>query len=178
MTTRTTTVRRPGATVPRRRRRWADKLFNLTVGAGAQVEIDLSTEFTANETAGLTVVRMIMCYTLRPSNPGAVSGNQHLDIGVGMFEAEAFAAGVLPDVDAEADYPRGGWLYRCRHNVQDELDATGVVTYYEHNKDIRSQRKLGGPDTALGIIFDSSTGEGTTFSIQVVGIVRSLFLLP
>ena len=162
----------------RRARRWTDKLFDANMSVGTTMKVDLSVEFTANETAGLTLVRTIMCYTLRPNNPGAVSGHQTVDIGIGVFEAEAFAADVLPDVDSEADYPRGGWLYRCRHDVQDELTATGVVPRLEVNKDIRAQRRMGGPDIALGFLGENSNGEGTSFSCRLVGIVRTLWLLP
>ena len=159
-------------------RRWADKLLNFSTASGTEDNFDLTAEFTANETAGLTVVRMILCYTIRANNPGGESGNQLVDVGVGVFEAEAFAAGVLPDVDSEADYPRGGWLYRCRHNVQNELDATGTVVWQEVNKDIHSQRRLGGPDIALGFLFKNSANEGTAFTLRTVGIVRTLYLFP
>ena len=178
MTTQRGIARRPGATAPRRQRRWADKLFSLATASTTGDAIDLSGEFTANETAGLTVVRMILCYTIRPNNPGAASGNQLVDVGIGLFEAEAFAAGVLPDVQSEADYPRGGWLYRCRHNVQDDLSGVGTIQWPETNKDIRSQRRLGGPDVALGFLLFNGPGEGTAFSTHMVGIVRTLFLLP
>ena len=178
MSTQQRTARRPGPTVPRRMRRWADKLMNLNVNSSASSTFDLTNEFTANETAGLTVVRMILCYSLRAATPGAVSGQQVVDIGVGLFEAEAFAAGVLPDVQSEADYPRGGWLYRCRHLAVDETLANGPMPMLEVNKDIRSQRRLGGPDVALGVLVRNDPLEGTTFSIRVVGIIRTLYLLP
>ena len=178
MTTLRTTARRPGAAAPRRSRRWADKLFNLSINSGATGNGDLSAEFTANETAGLTVVRMILCYTVMANPPGGASGVQAVDIGVGIFEAEAFAADVLPDVNSEADYPRGGWLFRCRHAVVDELTATGVVAHQEVNRDVRSQRRLGGPDVSLAVLVENTPLEGTAFTVRMVGVIRTLYLLP
>ena len=178
MTTRRQTARRPGVTALRRARRWTDVLLNLSTGSGTGDTQDLGTEFTSNELAGMTVVRTIMCYMMRPNNPGGVSGNQIMDIGIGLFEAEAFAADVLPDVQTSGDYPRGGWLYRCRHNVQGTTDANGTMSYAEVNKDIRAQRRVGGPDAILGLVIFNSVGEGTAFTVQTVGLVRTLWLMP
>ena len=163
---------------PRRRRRWADTLLNDTCVSGSNDRLDLTEEFSPNEKAGLTLVRMILCYTIRPSNPTTVSGNQLVDLGIGVAETEAFAADILPDTNAEADYPRGGWLYRCRHNVQDEPTAQGVITWPEHTRDIRAQRRIGGPDATLFYYLYNTVGEGTSFTVITVGIIRCLFLLP
>ena len=178
MTTRGQTARRPGVAAPRRRRRWADRLLQVSVANNTTTTNDLTTEFADNDRAGLTVVRLIMCYSIRANNPGAVSGTQILDIAIGLFEKEAFGATVLPDVQTEADYPRGGWLYRCRHVVQDEPTADGVITAPEIFKDVRSQRKIGGPDAVLGLIAHNQSHEGNTFTVKLVGIIRGLYLLP
>ena len=163
-----------------RRTTWIDTLMDLVVVSGGQEVLTLSSQLSALQTRGRTIVRMIMCYSLCPNNFGVVDGIMRVDVGVGMFDQEAFAVESLPDPDTRDDQPGNGWMYRCQHLVLDRDDIAGQSLYQtrivEVNRDLRAMRKVDGREP--GIIFDSNIFQGVGFTVQISGIVRLLMLEP
>jgi len=158
-----------------RQTRWVDTLLATTVASGAQGNIPLLGELTTRHRS--TITRLILCYRVYPAVPRVVSGIQHVDVGIGVIQQEAATANIVPDPVAEGDFPSMGWLYRCRHSVFDEASGAVIELNMEVMRDLKSQRVLG-QDADLRFITDNTALQGSSFSIRVSGIVRTLVKLP
>ena len=156
-----------------RRPYWSDTLIDDAVGSGAQDHNTLIGSFTAQETQGWTLTRMILELGLYKQAPSS-DGWQIIDIGIGLAEQDAFAAGVIPDPNVSNDEPARGWLYRTRCVVP--ADATEVLMPVMCRGDFRAQRKIDGAE--LYIVLNNTPGGGTAFTVEYTGIVRALYLLP
>ena len=155
---------------------WQDTLVGVDMATGTQALISLAGDLLPTDTAGMTLVRTIMCYTMIASAPHAVSGWQSIDLGIGAASQEAFAAGIVPDPNTRDDQPQRGWVYRCRHEVLDELSGSALsIAPVIVNKDIRSMRKI--ENGELYLVINNSPVEGTTFNVRTRGIIRCLFKL-
>ena len=159
----------------KRATRWVDTLLNLSVGNGVQFNVSLTPDLSPGEMSGITLTRTILCYTIAPSTPTSASGQQVVDIGLGMAQDEALAAGVLPDIQSNIDHPMRGWWYRCRHLISDET-TVGPIQYRETYHDLKAMRKFGQGEDAFLQVFSTSR-QGTAYNVAVVGIIRSLYLL-
>ena len=95
-------------------------------------------------------------------------------MGIGIASQEAFAAGSLPDPNASNDQPSRGWIYRNRMVVAQ--NGVGGPVVHQISRDIRSARKL--DDGECYIVVDNDVDLGLAFNVQVVGLVRQLWLLP
>jgi len=155
----------------RRSFRWVDELLDIQVAPGAQANRTLLSNTTVEERVGWTLTRMVFCYSLKAINSGIVDGHQKVDMGIGITSQEAFAAGALPDPEVPSDYPFGGWLYRCRHMVDDNV-ANGVPAQV-FERDLRAQRKLGRGEAYIILVNQTDIGAG--FSIVLLGSIRSLY---
>ena len=163
-------------TTRRRRTNWIDKLLDEQITVGSQANIDLLDQVPADYSVrNATVVRMIFDYSISPLIPGQTEAVNHVELGAGVVSQESFLAGVVPDPNTSLDFPLGGWMYRTRHRVQDALvplsePISGVF------RDIRAQRKLGAGKLFLAV--NNTTDVGPTFTVVVLGIVRTLILEP
>ena len=93
---------------------------------------------------------------------------------MGVISQESIAASVFPDPNTATDYPVRGWLFRHRCAVTQSSDDATPLTHCAF--DIRSQRKL---DTGqYYLVVDNDPLFGTSFSVEVFGLVRTLVLLP
>ncbi len=97
-----------------------------------------------------------------------------VDIGIGLVEQDAFAALVVPDPLIAADQPIRGWVWRTRMMPMDSSLASGFHNDERH-ADIRAMRKIG--DGELVMITDTNVILGSSFTAQLSGLVRTLYLL-
>ena len=130
------------------------------------------------EKRGCTLVRLIMDFVMFASPPGAVSGRQVVSMGIAVVSDDAFSSGAtgMPNPEVSTDYPVGGWLWRKVVPVFDETLATGHVPPVEVRQDLRAMRKL--DRSTLAFLAFNDAGEGSPFTVQWIGIIRSLYKLP
>ena len=161
-----------------RRRRWIDTVFNgQTLAPGNTTSTIVLTEgIPDNEMKGMTLVRLIIQLNLLASIIDDDTGVQRMAIGIGLAGQEAIQASgtgiALPELQDE--FPSSGWLWRAQYAVVS--NAVPGFPYPVIEKDLRAQRKLmyGAPY----IRFVNINSQGTAFSVDIVGVVRALYLLP
>ncbi len=163
---------RGAARGPRRKTTWEDTIFADSIASGAQADASLLDNILTVD-QGLTLVRTIIDLTIVPSASPTGFGAQAVDFAIGLTSQEAFAAGVLPDPNAEAEQPVTPWVYRTRVGIVQDLDVPRPVRI---QADIRGQRLIHGGE--LFWIIDNNILLGTAFSIHVAGLIRTLFKLP
>ena len=177
MTTRSRTARRPVVVAgARRRRAWHDLEFATTIANGTQVFSDLLQNLPATEQMGCTITRIITRLSYSPVVTIGADGAQVISVGICIVSEESFNASVLPDPDVNADDPVTGWLLKTQRPVRVMLSPDDVLHGVIH-EDLRAQRKMGNR-AKLVIITNSTADEATSFDVRVVGIVRTLCLLP
>ncbi len=152
---------------------WNDTLVRVAVTTGGQQLVSLMTSFSVLQTSGLTIARLVGNLTFN-TNLTVNDGFQVLDLGVGIASQESFAAGVVPDPATKDDAPMNGWLYRDRVVVQQ--DSVMLIKAERVAFDLRAMRKIDGSEPYL--ILQNSPGGGTSFTVEVTGIVRMLYLRP
>ncbi len=126
-------------------------------------------------TRGNTVTRMIIDLMMVPTVTNAVTGMQKLSIGIGIASQDAFGVGAsaLPNPATEADEPARGWLYRGHKLINDDTAQFSIAVV---SVDIRAKRKVDNGE--LYLLMENFTTGGTAFSVTVVGLIRTLMLLP
>jgi len=155
---------------------WVDQSWNLSTADGGEELFTLLPGIVDPDPLGWTLIRTILCYSVMAQVPTAARGYQMYDVGIGIASNEAFAVGVtgIPNVGTAADHPERGWVYRCRHIVQDDTAIPmPIVNVF---KDIKSQRKL--DRGVLYMTAESTAGFGTALTLRFMGLTRSLFKLP
>jgi len=179
------TTRRQGRTSSRgrgrgfrsgRKTQWVDTLLDFTIANAGQDIRSLLSTLIGNDTQGMTLVRTIMELNLGPINWTGAFGTQALDVAIGMADQESFLAGTLPDPSVASESPVLGWVFRTRMGL---LNPGSVSAGFERRwiqMDLRAQRRI--DDGELYMIMDNFPGLGTAFSVQVTGIVRTLYKLP
>ena len=163
---------------PRRRSIWRDAIINQSVVTGGQVSTDLTGALTQFQKQGLTLVRTIVHFTARVQTLGLVIGSQQLGMGIAIVDEDANAAGALPEVLTQGDFPVKGWIWRDIQQLNDHTSAgsTESKQIIDVEAELKSRRRI--DDTDLLIIFENQDLLGGTFTIDIDGLVRSLFLLP
>ena len=159
---------------PRRGTRWVDNNISEQVIAGAQGDHSLLQSIPAADTYGWTVVRMLADIYMYPVSPSSVTGLMCLDFGIGIIEVDAVVASVFPDPISEADEPGRGWMWRARRLVSDGVPITFPFT--EVHFDLRSRRKI--DRAGIQLIFDSTTVQGSSFTVEIMALIRLLVLMP
>jgi len=160
----------------RRRTQWIDTNVNVNVSEGAAgVPADLDGNLSVADSQGLTLTRMIIDLSTSSATVAGAWGIQRLAIGMGMASREAFTASVLPSPESPTEEPARGWVWRT--NVLVGQNGTGgAVLGPRIMADVRAQRRL---DSGRFFIKLNNTDIlGTGFDVRVVGMIRSLFLLP
>ena len=156
-----------------RRSMWHDSPLSMSVTSGAQNEEDLWSETDA-DMRGHTVVRVIINVDLASTTVSGAWGTQLVDLGIGMISTEAIGASVFPDPNIDSERPQGGWMYRTRRIVAQ--NGTGTPVVYTVGADIRSARKV--DQVKLFLIVNNNVNRGTSFAIDVSGMIRVLSLMP
>ena len=165
-----------GRVGPRRTTMWADTIDEITMASGISgSKLNLLGNLDADAKRGVTVTRIIMCYSIFPTIIANESGDQVVDVGIGVSSKEAFDAGALSEPESEQEHPVRGWLYRCRHVAGNRADL-GYNGRIDVQRDIRAQRKI---DTGELFLVTSNTAlSGTATSMRMAFIFRVLLKLP
>jgi len=159
-----------------RQTEWVDSLVTLDVATGASsagLDLMAGAPTVANRVRGGTIVRMIYDLNLLSTTTAGAFGVAAIDLAWGIASQEAFAAGALPDPNAD-ERPVRGWLYRTRCVVTQNGIGTQIAT--PCRGDLRAARKL--EDGIMFLTMFSTPNGGTTFNTRLLGIIRTLFLLP
>ncbi len=161
----------------RRRTDWEDILMNFAVADGATNVQNLLSRQDRDETGGWTVVRMLIhLYVLPSSLSEAAVGDQRVGFGIGVAEGDAFDAAALPEPLTAADHPLRDWIWRETAYVRNTGTAGGAIHVSELRADLHSQRKVDGGVPYM--VIENAGINATAFSIRVVGLIRTLYLLP
>jgi len=122
------------------------------------------------------VVRMLIHLWYTSSTGTAVDGSQQLFQGIQLASEDAFAAMAVPDPNNMTEYPIGGWMYRDIIVVTESASGQHLNNPVELWRDLRTQRKLDRSEMIFSV--ENNAGGGTTFSVDVQGIIRVLYKLP
>ncbi len=152
---------------------WFDTSVGLGVATGAQGLQTLMAAVEPIAMRGLTVIRTIVTLGLFSTTVAGAWGVQRASIGIGVGSQDAFTAGVVPDPNTPVDKPPRGWLYKTTRMVEQNGSGAPVVMTVE--ADLRGARKV--EHGILYLVVDNETVVGTTFTLQVHGLVRCLFKL-
>ena len=160
----------------RRKTAWNDEIFNVSRSSGGATNpLLIMQDLSDTEKRGCTIGRMIIGLDVEPASPGSVSGTQNVFMGVGLSSDDAFAGGSTADPEDQADYPVQGWLWRYYTSVRDNPTIAGVQGR-RIDVDLRALRKM--DRSSVWIAFVNNVREGTSFSVQYTGLVRTLYKLP
>ena len=164
-------------TTQRRRRAWSDVRVNQVNAANVgSVPIDLGIQQVDKDVK--TAVRVIGDLTGFPDDRNAaVDGVMQIEGGIGVASEEAFTAQVVPDPNAQSEYPALGWLYMASRVVifNNSSGTTEVLEPATFHFDIRANRKV--DRGRLYFVWNNTTADGTGFQVTLVGRIRTLFLL-
>ena len=155
-----------------RRRKWVDRMITETTADGTQDVEDLLAFVDEEDTKGITIVRHIIDLSITAAPVlGDDTDIQVYAVGIGIFSREAVTAGNFPDPDAQTQVPMTGWLWRTRLLVANNA-AVGPIRL---QLDLRAQRKM--MYGTSYIVMTNKDSQGVAFSVDTVGIVRTLLLL-
>ena len=158
----------------RRATDWIDTLVAEQTATGAQSLSFLMTGVAPVNVRRQTLVRTIIELRAYSSSVAGAWGTQRLSLGIGITSQEAFAAAVVADPNTSNDQPSRGWIFRTQIVLSQNGEGAQVV--FDIRGDIRSQRKL--DDGECFIVINNTTDLGISFSVNVTGLVRQLWLLP
>jgi len=159
-----------------RRTAWVDRIIDNDILTGGQALLSLLGTLTPIETRATTVVRIIVDLKAHPISSPPTVGASRTAIGIGVASQDAFAAGVgsVPDPESAADEPPRGWLYRNAQGIYSgSVETTDLARF---KVDLRTKRKIDNGE--LYMIVTNTAMFGTTYTVTLVGIVRTLLLLP
>jgi len=161
----------------KRATRWETDIVSTTMTGATQLDFTLTGNLTEAELRGNTLTRTIGRVYITPQIPGTVSGTIRVGAGIGVIERDAAAANAFPDPLVASDAPGRGWAWRDMLMVRDGESATEMMhPPSSFVFDIRSQRKM--YNANLILIMESSLLDGTTFTMRVAFIIRTLWKLP
>jgi len=160
-----------------RQTQWQDNIINQGFATGAGVFESLVASFTAPDKRGMTLIRTLVRLQAFSNTVAGAYGVQRLNIGIGVASQEAFALGLtaLSDPQTESNEPTRGWTYRtqvlvAQNGVSSPVLSDPVVA------DVRGMRKLENGELFLTMFNDNVVG--TSFTVEVHGLIRCLFKLP
>ena len=159
-----------------RQTEWKDNMISQVVAAGATALESLVANFTDPDKRGMTLVRTLIRLEAMSTTVAGAWGVQIASMGIGVASQEAFNLGVtaVSDPQTEANKPTRGWVWRTQMLVSQNGVSTPITSLY--TADIRAARKL--ENGELFLIINNSDAVGTSASIQVLGVIRTLFKLP
>ena len=159
---------------PRRSTRWIDTLVSEAVPNNAVDNQTLLGALGSDDIPGLTIIRTLVRLTIVPETDPNVLSSMRVIVGAGIITGDAFAAGALPDVNIDTDYPINGWMFKEVAVLQ---SSPGIERPSEIVGDYRSQRKLSA-QTECFLSIRNDTVVGSAQTIRIIGLVRMLVKLP
>jgi len=152
---------------------WDDSVLGSTIATGAEVIVPLSTT-VQGESRGQTVIRSMYDLSASSVSIAGAYGVQSLDIGIGITSLEAFTAGIVPDPGVQTEKPARGWLWKANLTVSQNGISTPVVANIR--ADVRGMREI--QNGVVYLVVANKPIRGTTFTIDLSGLVRLLIKLP
>ena len=123
----------------------------------------------------MTLMRTIIGIDIAHLVHDSGEGSQDVTLGIGVTSQEAFAAGILPDPNQETEHPTRGWVWRYRCRTYGFAADQAAVYNHRVDKDVRSRRKLENGECYINIF--NTADQGSTGTINVIGLIRQLWLL-
>jgi len=153
---------------------WIDTIISLTLAPmGGSAIQSLMTGVAPVNMRGMTLIRTIISLSLVSQTVAGAWGVQRANLGIGVADQDAFAAGALPDPDVATDKPARGWVWRSYAGVAQ--NGSGAPVIYTLTADIRGARKIENGELYIaGVNTDSL---GTAFTVFVGGLIRTLYKL-
>ena len=159
-----------------RRTAWVDTLVDVDLASAGTSLVSLLGTLTPINTRATTVVRVLVDI-VGVATTETTQGIQRLSIGIGVASQDAFTVGftAIPSPSTAADEPPRGWVYRASGLVLvgGDLQQQSLV---RHTADIRAKRKVDNGE--LYLVMTNVALFGTTSPLTIVGLVRTLLLLP
>jgi len=168
MTTRSRSVRR--------QTQWVDSFVETNINSAAANNQSVIVDLAQDLVPGITLVRTLVHLYFLPTTPGATNGSQIVSVGLGMVQLEALAGGAVADPNTSTDFPLRNWIIRDQVLVQDSIDSFDRDAH-EMKVEVASQRKLHTIDSDIMLTMFNDPHDGTSFNVNVVGIIRMLFKL-
>ena len=152
---------------------WIDTLVDESITTTADKSKSLMTGVAPVNMRGMTLIRTILMLTLYSNTTAGAWGVQRVDMGIGVASQDAFAANALPDPEVATDKPARGWVWRGQLLVSQ--NGVGSEVLHRLNADIRGARKI--ENGELFLKMDNNFETGTAFTVNVFGLIRTLYKL-
>jgi len=164
----------------RRQTDWFDSTIIQTVVAGGTTqEIDLLGDVTSpDELEGLTIVRTLINLIVTVAAAPSAFVIQLPMIAGAIITDEADAAGALPDLLNDTDYPGRGYVFKMTAGVvgaNPTEEEFGLSAHFV--ADIRAQRKLE-RNTRYLLLLANLNATGTAITVLFSGLIRILVKKP
>ena len=156
---------------------WVDTLHDIQLADGAgSITTLLGGVSIAESRAGMTVIRLILCWQIQALVQDQGEGQQNFDVGIGITGTQAFTTGAaaVASPSAETQHPPRGWLFRCRGTVYGFATDSNQPFTRILERDLRAKRKLDNGD--LFLRFESIAEQGAGQAMSLIGITRALIL--
>jgi len=156
---------------------WTDNVITQTVAVAGQAVLSLTSELSSAESRFLqkTLLRTIVGLDVGRTVHDSGEGSERVALGIGIVSQEAFTAGVVPDPQTDTDQPVRGWVWRSRYRTFGFAADQPAVFTRRLDIDLRSMRKLDNGE--MFFVADVIAHEGVSGAIDVVGIIRQLWLV-
>ncbi len=158
-------------------RLWIDTPMDLAVVVGTPAVLSLMTGVSATQTRfdQMTLLRTIIGIDIAHAVHDSGEGSQRVSVGIAVASQEAFAAAALPDTEIGTDFPTRGWVWRALYRVWGFAADQPAVFTRRVDLDIRAMRKLENGESYITAA--NVNQEGTTGTVNIVGMVRQLWLV-
>ena len=153
---------------PRRVLSWITSFIDesATIAAGVLGTSEIGGGFRATERKGLTLIRMIGTFQLRPISADA---SAMFRIGITTMHPDQVASSGWPDPGSDTEawiWWHAGWFER----------TAGGPQQYHTEFDVKSKRKFDYDDEELWFLVENDSGSGSSFTYARA--VRALVALP
>ncbi len=153
---------------------WIDKTIAITITPATQSSTNITSTLSAAERKGTTLIRCLYRLSIRPTDLLDTHTVLNIFMGIGLIEGDAAAAGVLPDPEIEGDYPGRGWVVKDYGVCWSSAGTSGSSMVGMLRGDIRAMRKIHQTEE-LTVVYDVNLLSGTTQTMKVDGIIRTLW---
>ena len=157
---------------------WADSILNVNVASATSSLLNLglpTLSVLQRRIERFTLIRTIIGVDIAPTVRDSGEGDQLVSLGIGVFSEQADTIAELPDPTVAEDFPLRGWVWRARYRVYAVAVDDQNVSRCRVDLDMRSQRKMENGRPRL--IVANGANQGTPTAINVMGLIRMLYLV-
>ncbi len=158
---------------------WEDTVVSVSVAVAGENLIGLADSLTEAEARfnQMTLLRTIIGLDVARLVHDSGEGSERIALGIGIASRESMTAGTtaVPNPSIGTDHPVRGWVWRAHYRTYGFAADQPAVFNQRINLDIRAMRKL---DNGRPFLFmESDNLEGVSSVVQVMGLIRMLFLV-